>query len=908
MTDKKRLVIVDVSNFIFRAFFAIRPMHSPQGVPTNAVYGIVTMLLKLLSDYRPTHLFLARDTKGGSFRNEIYKDYKANRLAPPEELIPQFSLIDELISKMNLPTFSHEHYEADDIIGSACTQWKDQFDEILIASSDKDLMQFVGGNVKIIDTMKEKIYTEKEVEEKMGVRPDQVIDYLAMVGDTSDNIPGMKGIGAVGAQKLLKEYGTFENIVKHREELKGKKILEAFNNDLENGELSRKLVTIPTDVDLCHRPEETAVKFYPTMELSEYLKSLGFTTILNRLQDMRFQYHLAQESDKNVISKSIDETQNAEDQLSELPLLKKAQGKTQGIVDRELEFKLIEMTPQNYDEVMLQILNLNPCQLAVLPVFDREDIYLRKMSRMIFYHGGEVVYVASEDLVGQILSKILTDNRVQLLGHDLKDLWVYALVNNISITAQVFDIGLAHFNLNSAGRHELDVIIQEYFQVEISSDEKRAEGERTFYLFKLAKIFKEKMQEMKVFDLYQNIDLKIISVLAKMEKEGIALNVNYLKELESELLVEIKKVEDEIFKLADAPINLNSPKQVGFLLFEKLNLPVIKKTKTGYSTDAEVLEELEGMNISEIPGLLLTYREYGKILSTYVKALPELVNSKSRRIHTHFNLTVAQTGRLSSTNPNLQNIPIRSPMGEKVRKAFIARPGRLLLSADYSQVELRLLAHFSSDEMMCKAFRDGIDIHAQTASEVLNIPLSAVTSNDRSRAKAVNFGLMYGQSSFGLASTLKISRQQAKDYIDKYFARFSSIKTFLDTLKDKAEATGVAETFHGRKRLIPEIHSANRTIKAQGERIAINSPIQGTAADIIKMAMIQIDREMGERGFKSKMILQVHDELIFEVEEDELSVMTELVRRGMESVVELKVPLKVDMGVGVNWYDMKDHN
>jgi DNA polymerase-1 len=390
-----------------------------------------------------------------------------------------------------------------------------------------------------------------------------------------------------------------------------------------------------------------------------------------------------------------------------------------------------------------------------------------------------------------------------------------------------------------------------------------------------------------------------------MEVAGILLNPNYLVELEHELQKEITSIEKKIFEIAGDEINLNSPKQVGALLFEKLQLPVIKKTKTGYSTDAEVLEELDGMNVSIVPGLMLTHREYGKILSTYVKALPLMVNPLTKRIHTNFNLTVAQTGRLSSTNPNLQNIPIRSAMGQKVRKAFIAKPGMVLLSADYSQVELRLLAHFSEDPTMLKSFQDNIDIHTQTASEVLGIPATKVTKDERSMAKAINFGLMYGQSSFGLAATLKISRTDAKNYIDKYFARFSSIKKFLDSLKDQAEQTGYAETYHGRKRFLPDIHSQNRTIKAQAERMAINSPIQGTAADILKIAMIRIAEELTEKKLKSKMLLQVHDELIFEVVEEEIDTMKELVRRHMESVVDLKVPLKVEMGIGVNWYDLK---
>ncbi len=885
--SKKRLIIVDVSNFIFRAFFAIRPMHSPEGVPTNAVYGMLTMLLKLLSDQRPTHVFLACDTKGGSFRNELYSEYKANRSEPPEDLIPQFALINELIGKMNLPTFCLPNYEADDLIGSACVQWKEYFDEIFIASGDKDLMQFVGGNVKMLDTMKDKIYSPDDVEEKMGVRPEQIVDYLSIVGDTSDNIPGMKGIGAVGAAKLLKEYGTLENIIANKDSLKGKKVIEAFTDHLEMGLLSKKLVQITTDVQLGHTAEETAVSFYPTNELSDFLQGLGFKTILTKLQDMRFQHHLARETDKRIDGTSDD-----------------------GPIDSELfnqtkaaSINVVEVDINNFDEVMATAVEAG--QVAVHALYDVDDIYTRKITRIYFAFNDTTAYTVQNDLVADTLKRFWSNPTIEVIGENLKKDHVYALVNDITFSSKKFDIGLAHFNINTSTRHDIDVLMKEYLNMETGADENQANAERAYALFVLAKIFRQKMEELKLIDIYNTIDLNIIPVLAKMEKEGVSLNVNYLKELEIELAAEIKRVEAEVFAIAGGEMNLNSPKQVGVLLFEKLNLPPIKKTKTGYSTDAEVLEELDGMNISEVPGLLLTHREYGKILSTYVKALPELINPLTKRIHTNYNLIVAQTGRLSSTNPNLQNIPVRSPMGEKVRKAFIAKPGKILLAADYSQVELRLLAHFSADPTMLKSFKDEVDIHAQTASEVMDIPVTQVTSRERGMAKTVNFGLMYGQSSFGLASTLKISRTEAKQYIDKYFARFSSIKTFLDTLKDKAEQTGYAETLHGRKRFLPDIHSQNRTIKAQAERMAINSPIQGTAADIIKLAMIKIDQEMTSMQLKSKMLLQVHDELIFEVVEEELSIMKELVCRGMETVVELTVPMKVDMGIGINWYDIK---
>lgn len=884
----KRLIIVDVSNFIFRAFFAIRPMHSPEGVPTNAVYGMLTMLLKLLSDHRPTHVFLARDTKGGSFRNELYTEYKANRSAPPEDLIPQFALIDELIRRMNLPTFSHDNFEADDIIGSACVQWKDSFDEIFIASGDKDLMQFVGGNTKLLDTMKDKLYSPADVEEKMGVRPDQIVDYLSIVGDTSDNIPGMKGIGSVGAAKLLKEYGTLENIIANKESLKGKKVIEAFTDHLEAGLLSKKLVQIVTDVELGHKCEETAISFYPTNELSDFLKDLGFKTILTKLQDMRFQYHLSKESDKKVAGEEADSP------------IDSALFKTPSMMTPVI---LVDVDENNVDEIMSSALARK--SIAIHYLYAGDDIYTRKINRLYFSFNETHAYAVDDRLIDVALRNFWANPDLEIIGDSLKRDRVHAIINHLPFKAKMFDISLAHFNINAGARHDLDALLKEHLEMELSADEHLANGERAYAMTVLAKTFKERMSELKLMDIYNTIDLQIIPVLACMEKEGISLNVNYLREFEVELAAEIKRVEGKIFEISGEEINLNSPKQVGALLFDKLKLPVVKKTKTGYSTDAEVLEELDGMNVSEVPGLMLTHREYGKILSTYVKALPEMVNPLTKRIHTNFNLTVAQTGRLSSTNPNLQNIPVRSEMGEKVRKAFIAKPGKILLSADYSQVELRLLAHFSEDPTMLRSFQDNLDIHTQTASEVMSIPMTQVTSNDRSMAKTVNFGLMYGQSSFGLASTLKISRTEAKNYIDKYFTRFGSIKTFLDTLKDKAEHTGYAETLHGRKRLLPDIHSQNRTIKAQAERMAINSPIQGTAADIIKLAMIKIDHELKSREFKSKMLLQVHDELIFEVEEDELPAMKEIVCEAMENVVNLRVPLKVEMGIGINWYDLK---
>lgn len=885
--QKTRLIIVDVSNFIFRAFFAIRPMNAPDGTPTNAVYGMFSMLQKLLSEHRPTHIFLARDTKGGSFRNKLYSEYKANRSEPPEDLIPQFALIEELIQKMGLPAFSHEDFEADDIIGSAATQWKNNFDEVFIASGDKDLMQFVGGNVHLLDTMKDKVYNPEDVEEKMGVKPSQIVDYLSIVGDSSDNIPGMKGIGAKGAADLLKEWGTLENIIENRDKLKGKRVIDAFQNYLDDGILSKKLVTIVTDLDIGHTVEETQYKFSPSDDLIAFLNRLGFKSAINKLMELRYQENRAElinrESDEGSINPSDYHIFS-------------------GIASDG--FKVEEKTCEanNIDEIF-ELIAVQK-SLSLIAEFDSEDFAHQKIKELCFSLNKDSSHKVEESLHDDFLKRLLGMD-VEIVMSDVKTLMRFAYFNKIVFKNSFFDISHAHYLLNTSGKHELDFVIKEHLNVDVNPESPNVNSIRSGALRVICDNQKNGLEKLNLNNIFYEIDMLLMPVLAKMEYVGVSLNANYFQQFENELASEIETLESKIFAVAGEKINLNSPKQVGVLLFEKLNLPVIKKTKTGVSTDAEVLEELDALGTNEIPGLLLLHREYNKILSTYVKALPKLVNEKTARLHTTFNQNVAETGRLSSTNPNIQNIPVRTELGRRVRKGFIAKPGKLLLSADYSQVELRLLAHFSEDPTMLKAFQDHQDIHAQTAAEVLGIPLTAVKSSDRSMAKTVNFGLMYGQSSFGLAATLKITRTEAKAYIEKYFTRFSSIKTFLDTLKEKAESTGYTETLFGRKRLLPDIHSQNRTIKAQAERMAINSPIQGTAADIIKIAMIQIFNELETQKFKSQMLMQVHDELIFEVEEDELERMKALVQEKMEGVVALKVPLKVDMGIGVNWYDLK---
>lgn len=901
----KRLIIIDISNFIFRAFFAIRPLTAPDGTPVNAVHGVLSMLLKIFSVYRPTHVFIARDTAGGTFRNELYSEYKANRSEPPEDLVPQFALIKKLIEKMGVPCFEHDDFEADDIIGSACVQWKKDFDEILIASGDKDLMQFVDGPVKMLDTMKDKIYDADAVFQKMGVKPEQIVDYLSIVGDTSDNIPGMRGIGAKGAAKLLEQYGTLEKCIQHKDEMKGKRLINAFENHLDDAILSKKLVQIVTDMDLGHKPTETEYRFYPNDELIGFMEELNFKSFIKKMNDMKINEHRAASNDSNEEVGFVDLSQEIE----------------------TLKFEHTVVTNDNFEAILEQV---KACSaLALHTEYTSEDLFERRVlglcismdEQKSFYFPfkhGEGANLTKEQLF-EVLAVTWANENMEICSEHTKRDLSHAIQIEKAFDAPRFDVTQAHYVIDPNGKHGIGDQSMFYFDHEIFKldtkkkiltefsieDVAKFAGERACITLKLAAKLKEELERLDVGKVYYELDDLLIPILARMEKEGIYIDVDFFKEMENELAAQLETIQKKVDKHSENPVNLNSPKQVGQLLFEELALPVVKKTKTGFSTDSEVLEDLDSRNVSEVPGLILQYRELGKLQSTYVKALPELVNPYDKRLHTHFNQHVAATGRLSSVNPNLQNIPMRTELGRKIRKGFLPKKGCVLLGADYSQVELRILAHFSDDQTMIKAFNDNIDIHSQTASEVLGVDVDNVSPEERSKAKAVNFGLMYGQSSFGLAKALKISRRDAKDYITRYFERFSKVKSYLDELKEFAEQHGYSQTLFGRKRFLPDIHSKNRTIKANAERVAVNSPIQGTAADIIKMAMIQIQSELDSNNLETRMLLQVHDELIFEVPENEIDQVSSIVRHGMENVVELKVPLAVDMGVGSNWYDLK---
>ncbi len=885
--SKKRLIVIDVSNFIFRAFYAIRPMSAPDGTPTNAVHGVISMFLKLFSDYRPTHLILARDNKGGSFRNKLYPQYKANRSEPPEELVPQFALIDELFKKMELPNIQIEDYEADDVIGSAVTQFEKDFDEIFIASGDKDLMQFVSDKIKILDTMKGKVLGPKEVREKMGVGPEQIVDYLSLIGDSSDNIPGVKGIGAKGAAALLGEYKTLDNILKNKDKVENKRAHKALESDSESAHLSKKLIQIVTDVDLGHTKDQIEFSFYPSDDLVSFLKGLGFRTLTERI----------------LTFKQIDSQIHQEEKPS--------------VVVKE-DYEIVKTKPEwkkYFEQLKEQSL------ISLTPFWADDSKHFGTLLYLAIANEGEkpsILCFGSLLRPEAVLDELFSLDKIEFVSHELKNIFSFCFLKNKKRPSRFLDLSQVHFVVDPSLRHDWHSMTTQYGcmvepvelkgvgnLIDIDQEIKNFLAKSSKACFTVRENVLNEIKELDCEKVLNELDLPLIPLLSQMEMNGVSLDIDYYQYLDAQFSQELNEIQDKINQAGGEGINLRSPKQLRVLLFETLGLPIIKKTKTGPSTDSSVLTELASLGESEIPELILQYREIDKLLGTYVKTLPLLVNPLTKKIHTTFHSNNAATGRLSSDNPNLQNIPMRTERGRLLRRGFIASQGYRFLSADYSQMELRILAHCSGDETMIEAFEQEKDIHRQTAAEVNGKDFSQVSGEERNQAKAVNFGLMYGQSSFGLSEQLKISRTEAKEYIDKYFTRFNKVKIFLDELKEKCEKTGYAETLFGRKRVLKDIHSNNRTVKSMAERVAINSPIQGTAADIIKVAMLSIDKEMKDKNLQSKMILQIHDELVFEITEGEEEIMTDLVKKNMEGAMELKVPLKVEIGTGENWFDLK---
>lgn len=854
--SKKTLVILDSNSLLNRAFFALPPMTSQTGQPTGAIFGFTTMLFRIMDELKPDYIAAAFDKSKLNFRHKQFADYKAGRKSMPEELRQQFEPAKELLKALHIGIFEIEGYEADDIIGTISKRYEGEDLEIIIYTGDKDALQLVSEHTRVIFTRKGVTevddYTIEALKERYGLSPSGIIDLKGLMGDSSDNIPGVPGVGEKTALKLLQEYGTVENVLENIDKISGKKLKENLENHREDAIMSKQLATIDRNVPIEASLEEMRLKDGNPVKLRELFAEYGFKSLMGKLKD---------------ISGEIPED-------TRLPELNKEPDINEIINMAKLEKKL---------DFVLSYDNKEPSGIITTGA---GFIPLDKM---------------------QCLEEVLKDETIVKNTYGGKAAYNLVKGKGMELKGLDFDGEIAAYLLNpSESSYYMGELIHRYAGITVTEDKNNAGQVAALFVEKLPVIKDQMLKEIKRLDmekLFYEIEMPLVDTLSDMEVNGFKADSKTLEDMGEELGREINILTSEIFDLAGEEFNINSPKQLGVILFEKLGLPVIKKTKTGYSTDAEVLDELSSQH--EIVEKILSYRGLVKLKSTYTDGLIACIG-KDGRIHSTFNQTVTATGRISSTDPNLQNIPIKMEQGRRIRKAFIpSSKDYVIMSADYSQIELRVLAHISGDESFIDAFRKGQDIHTRTASEVFGIPLKEVTHELRSRAKAVNFGIMYGLSDFGLARDLKISRKEAKGYIENYFRRCYKIKEYLDSAVEDGRKNGYVRTLMNRIRYIPEINSSNHNTRSFGERLAMNTPIQGTAADIIKIAMVRVDQMLKQKGYKSKLILQVHDELILEVHRDEVEQVRSLLKKQMEGAVELSIPMNVDINWGENWYEAK---
>lgn len=882
VSKSETLYLVDGSGYIFRAFYAIRPLSTSKGLPTNAIYGFTNMLLKLLREKKPDHIAVIFDAGRKTFRNDEYPDYKANRLEPPEELVPQFPYFRKVVQALNIPCLEAKNYEADDIIGTLAEAFDKEDVETVIVTGDKDLMQLVSDRVTLLDTMKEREVGIKEVEERFGVLPERVPDVLGLAGDSSDNIPGVPGVGEKTAMKLLKEYGSLEGILAHADEIKGK-LGEKIRAHTEEARLFQRLATVKRDVPLEYHWDDFRLTEPDREALQKLFKELEFHTLLGELAPQKTlsskNYHLVT-SDKAL-----------QDMIANLEAC--------GAYALDTETSSLDAMR---------------AELVGLSFSGREgEAYYVPVG-----HVGDVEQL-DRDQVIESLRPLLEGERIPQYGQNIKyDMTVLAR-HGLSLNAVTFDTMIAAYLVNPTGSRSLDALSLEHlghktitFKELVGTGKKQKlfsevpldqatnyAAEDADVTYRLVVPLKQKLQENNQENLFASIEMPLVGVLTRMELHGVKIDEDCLNKISKEYDAKLKSLSKRIYGEAKEEFNIKSTKQLSKVLFESMGLPIIRRTKTGYSTDTDVLQTLAHQH--PIAELLLEYRALSKLKSTYVDALPKLVHPETGRIHTSFNQTIAATGRLSSSDPNLQNIPIRSEEGRRIRDAFVADEGRVLIDADYSQIELRILAHCSQDARLLSAFHQDQDVHAATASGLFDVPEGEVTSEQRAIAKTVNFGVLYGQSAFGLSNQLGIEMSEAQQYIDNFYTTYEGVAAYKEKVLSEAAKAGYVETLFGRRRYFPELSNASPGARANIERMAFNSVFQGTAADIIKKAMIDLDRMLLTEKFSSRLILQVHDELVLEVSQSELADVQQHLVSLMEGAADLSVPLKVDVGSGASW-------
>ncbi|MEZ4433927.1 MAG: DNA polymerase I [bacterium] len=891
------LYLVDGAGFIFRAYFAIRTlMTAADGTPTNAVYGFTRLLINLLQERKPTHVAVVFDPSGDTFRNDIYPEYKANRSEPPDDMRPQFALCRQAVESLGIPSLVVDRYEADDVIGTLAHQWVDSgaHCHCVIVTADKDLMQLVTDRITLWDG-KEADIGREQVIEKFGVPPERVPDALGLAGDSSDNIPGVPGIGLKTAATLLQQYGTMDVLLAEAYQIKGKRG-ESLREYAESARLSRELATIKTDAPI-QLDFEKIKRTPPDPDvLSEFLRALNFKRFL---AEFGLEDHVVSKVDVDRGGYRTVTTRAGLDRVI--------------AAIREAGRMCIDLETTSLSPLDAQIVGFAvawaPGEAAYIPV---GHTYEGAPAQL----GVDEVEAALRPLLEDpALPKYAQNAKYewQVFGHS-RGLTLRGVVCDTLLAAYLLDPGRRQFNLDELA---LDILGHKMISFKEVTGTKGTEAHFAYVhldaatkyaaedadiTLRLADDLIPKLRDESLDGLLRDLELPLVPIIGQMELWGVKIDPDKLRAQSERYAVRIAKLTEAIHELAGGEFNIDSTKQLAEILFEKLALPTQKKTQSGYSTDAKVLQELAPLH--PLPARVLEYRHLSKLKSTYLDTLPALIHPRTGRVHTSFRQAVAATGRLSSNDPNLQNIPVRTPEGREIREAFIAEPGFKLLSADYSQIELRLLAHYSGDAGLIDAFRDGVDVHRRTAAQIYEVAEDAVTADQRRVAKSINFGLMYGMSAFRLGNELQIEQAEARQIMKRYFQRYSGVKTFFDGAIKAARDTQRTTTLFGRTRHLSHINTRSFNLRQQQERLAMNTPIQGTAADILKLAMINCDRRVREAGLQSRMLLTVHDELVFEVPEAELEVMPGLVKEAMESVAQLTVPLVVEIGCGDHWAEI----
>lgn len=846
-----KLYLIDSSGLCYRAYYALSGLTTSYGQPTGAVFGFINILNKILKDDKPDYVVCCFDISRDTFRKERYKDYKINRPKTPDELSSQIGLIKEVVSAYNIRICELEGYEADDLIATFAKRAKEKDLDVVVVSSDKDILQLVDEKVKVFDPKKNKdglLYDEEQVKLKYGLKPNQMIDFFALTGDAADNIPGVLGVGEKTAQELIKEFGNIDNLIQNASNIKSVRLREIISSNLDNIRLSYSLLKLSDDLNVDFDLENLRFKKPAYDKLFGLFKKLEFNSLLKNLPSPE-----AKDTDSKVKFEHLENDTKKSAVLSEVS------------VKKELFF-----------------------------ILDKEE--------KIYFSSGGSIY--SLDINDNQLHSLLKDPDIKKISHNIKETKISLFRKAVDIKGFYFDTMLAAYLVDSAiPEYSLSELAFRFLEQKVP--EHLSAEESLNIILKLTSFLKQKIEDNRQEELFYNLEMPLALVLASMELNGVKVDNDSLRFLSKELEGRLVKLIDEIYGLNnDEEFNINSPKQLANVLFEKLKLPVVKKTKTGISTDEEVLEKLSKDH--KLPRLILEYRQLTKLKNTYVDTLPALIDSRTKRIHATFDQVGTQTGRLSSNNPNLQNIPIRGPIAEIIRKSFIAEKGNLLISADYSQIELRVLAHFSEDENLISAFNKDLDVHRYTAALIFQVEENLVSDEMREIAKRINFGIIYGMGSFSLAKDLNIPQEEAKVFIDSYFLRYPKVKKFIDDQIKLTKESGYAKTILGRIRHLPGINSKNNSLRAFAERQAVNSPIQGSAADIIKLAMIAIDKIIEENKLSAKMIMQIHDELVFEVCEADLEKLIHSIRDRMENVYKLIAPLKVNIKKGENWQEMEE--